>query len=85
MNPYLKTGGRLVGLVVFAVGVCLVLGGFWLIAEAIANWFGEGLRYTRPLWPVRWLEAGIICEALAVACFRYRARLKREERSGVQI
>ena len=84
MNRYLRSGGRLVGMLVFAAGIVLVAIGLWFINEALAHWGGDTLYGSRS-WPVRWLEAGIICEAFAVACFRYCVKLRREERNGIQI
>jgi hypothetical protein len=84
MNKYLKTGGRLVGVIVFAAGVLLAATSAWLICEAIANW-SPGPAYNSPIWPEHAIEAGFICGVFAGLCFRYCARLRREERDGVQI
>jgi len=55
----------------------------WSVAESVPLWSGDSWWGTRG--PVRMVEAGMICGVFAALCFRYCARLKREERSGIQI
>ena len=82
-NPYLKLGGRLVCVAVLAVGIIAALIGIWFVVESVPLWSGESWWGTRG--PVRMVEAAMICGVFAALCFRYCARLKREERSGIQI
>jgi hypothetical protein len=84
MNSYLKTGGRLVGAVVFAIGVLFVAGAFAALAVTVQRVVSDG--YSAILGSRRTgfgLDGVGLCGFMAYLCFRYWSRLRKEEREGV--
>jgi hypothetical protein len=84
VNPYLRTGGRIVGAIVFALGVVMAATGVFLVVEAVPYWMNRGaFGGSRSAWHAA--RAAVGCGVLSFVCFRYWSRLRKEERQGIQI
>jgi uncharacterized membrane protein YphA (DoxX/SURF4 family) len=86
MNPYLKTGGRIVAGSLLVLGILLSFVALYSAIDAVPYIMSSHSRFggggNSATLNVRF---AVCCAIGAIACFRGLARVVREERRGVQI
>jgi hypothetical protein len=87
MNRYLRSGGRIVAIVALIAGVIACVAAFVALIDALPFAMVRGALPDPVSQDSAWrdLEFACACVIFAFLCFRYRSRLRREERQGVQI
>ena len=86
MNPYLKTGGRVVAGSLLVLGILLSFAAIYSAIDAVPYMMSYYSRFGGGLHGAS-LNArfAVLCAIGAIACFRGLARVVKEERRGVQI